>query len=163
MKTLKQIALFFAFFLALGACTKPAEPTAAFDIEKAKTAITEVNQKMMEAVTKGDSSAFASLYHSQAIVMPANDEAVSGTEKITSSVGGLIRTGMLLKLTTSSVWGDADLVVEEGGYEMTDKSGTHIDHGKYIVLWKEENGQWKLYRDIWNSSMPMAPPPATKN
>lgn len=68
-----------------------------------------------------------------------------------------------LKLTTSSVWGDADLVVEEGGYEMTDKSGTHIDHGKYIVLWKEENGQWKLYRDIWNSSMPMAPPPATKN
>lgn len=157
MKTLRSIALLLALFVA-GACTKPAGPTATFDIEKAKVAIAEVNQKLMDAVTAGDSSAFASMYHSQALVMPANDEAVSGTDKIASSAGGLVRMGMLLKLTTSSVWGNADLVVEEGGYEMTDKSGAHIDHGKYIVLWKEEGGQWKLYRDIWNSSMPMPLP-----
>jgi ketosteroid isomerase-like protein len=26
--------------------------------------------------------------------------------------------------------------------------------GKYIVLWKKENGKWKLHRDISNSDLP---------
>ena len=34
---------------------------------------------------------------------------------------------------------------------MTDKSGKEIDKGKYIVLWKMEDGKWKLHRDIFNS------------
>jgi ketosteroid isomerase-like protein len=29
-----------------------------------------------------------------------------------------------------------------------------LDKGKYIVIWKQEDGQWKLHRDIFNSSMP---------
>ena len=31
-----------------------------------------------------------------------------------------------------------------------------MDSGKFIVIWKQEGGQWKLHRDIWNSSMPPA-------
>jgi hypothetical protein len=27
-----------------------------------------------------------------------------------------------------------------------------IDSGKYVVVWKQERCQWKLYRDIWNSN-----------
>jgi hypothetical protein len=29
-----------------------------------------------------------------------------------------------------------------------------LDQGKYIVIWKREKGQWKLHRDIFNSSVP---------
>jgi ketosteroid isomerase-like protein len=29
-----------------------------------------------------------------------------------------------------------------------------MDRGKYIVVWKDEGGKWKLHRDIWNSSLP---------
>jgi ketosteroid isomerase-like protein len=29
-----------------------------------------------------------------------------------------------------------------------------LDEGKYIVIWKHEDGQWKLHRDILNSSRP---------
>ena len=50
------------------------------------------------------------------------------------------------------------MVSEVGSYSMTDKSGKEIDKGKYIVLWKMEDGKWKLHRDIFNSDMPpMAP------
>jgi hypothetical protein len=29
-----------------------------------------------------------------------------------------------------------------------------LDEGKYIVIWKQVEGQWKLHRDILNSSRP---------
>jgi ketosteroid isomerase-like protein len=32
--------------------------------------------------------------------------------------------------------------------------GTEADRGKYIVIWKNQGGLWKLHRDIWNSSKP---------
>ena len=28
------------------------------------------------------------------------------------------------------------------------------DQGKYIVLWPQVDGAWKLHRDIFNSSLP---------
>ncbi len=34
----------------------------------------------------------------------------------------------------------------------------NVDKGKYIVVWKKENGDWKVWRDIWNSDNP--PPPS---
>ena len=28
------------------------------------------------------------------------------------------------------------------------------DEGKYVVVWKkQEDGSWKLHRDIWNSNL----------
>jgi len=50
------------------------------------------------------------------------------------------------------------MVNEVGSYSMTDKKGKEIDKGKYIVLWKMEDGKWKIHRDVFNSDMPpMAP------
>jgi ketosteroid isomerase-like protein len=37
---------------------------------------------------------------------------------------------------------------------MQAEGGQVIDNGKYVVLWRREAGQWKLHRDIWNSSQP---------
>ena len=39
-------------------------------------------------------------------------------------------------------------------YELQDGDGQALDAGKFIVVWKREAGQWKLHRDIFNSSMP---------
>jgi ketosteroid isomerase-like protein len=60
------------------------------------------------------------------------------------------------KLTTHDVVGSEDLLVETGSYEMYGDKNAVIDKGKYVVAWKKENGNWKLYRDIANTSMPMA-------
>jgi len=52
---------------------------------------------------------------------------------------------------TIDVWGNGDLLAEEGTASLFDQKGTELDHAKYLVVWKKENGQWKLFRDIWNS------------
>jgi ketosteroid isomerase-like protein len=35
----------------------------------------------------------------------------------------------------------------------TSKEGKHLDHGPYVTFYKKTDGGWKIYRDIWNSSM----------
>ncbi len=161
MRIIKNLAALFTLGLVLTACNKPAEQAApAFDIEKIKPVIMELHQKLSDAVSKGDSVAFAAVYHSQGMIMPPNFENVSGQEKIASFVSGFFKMGMTgLALQSSEVWGNADVVIVGGTFDVMGKSGS-LDKGKYIELWKEENGEWKLFRDIWNSSIPM-PPPAT--
>ncbi len=62
-----------------------------------------------------------------------------------------------IKITTDDVIGNGDVLGETGKYEMYADNNKLVDKGKYVVLWKMENGEWKLYRDIWNTSMPAAP------
>jgi ketosteroid isomerase-like protein len=40
-----------------------------------------------------------------------------------------------------------------GQYELSGAEGKRMDQGKYIVIWKKQVGQWKLYKDIWNTSI----------
>jgi hypothetical protein len=48
-------------------------------------------------------------------------------------------------------------LVETGRYEIYGAENKLMDKGKYVVAWKPVNGDWKLYRDIFNSDMPAAP------
>ena len=154
MKTFKYAFILLASGLVLDACTKPAEQ-APYDLEKAKASIAETNKNFAN-FSSADSMKIAHLYHSQAMLLPPNSEIISGMDKIASFVSGAAKMGVAgFKLSTSSVWGDADLVVEEGAYEVIDKGGATLETGKYIVLWKEEDGQLKLFRDMWSANMPM--------
>jgi ketosteroid isomerase-like protein len=86
---------------------------------------------------------------------------VSGKKEIESAFGQMLAAGIgSASLTTVEVWGNEALVAEEGTYTLMDKAGKEIDKGKYIVLWKMEDGKWKLFRDCFNSDLPPAPMPA---
>jgi ketosteroid isomerase-like protein len=43
---------------------------------------------------------------------------------------------------------------------MLDSAGNKLEKGKFIVLWKQEKGIWKMYRDIWNSDASPLPTPS---
>ena len=43
-------------------------------------------------------------------------------------------------------------LIETGNYEMKDGAKSLLDRGKYVVGDKRD-GEWKLYRDIGNTSM----------
>ena len=36
---------------------------------------------------------------------------------------------------------------------MKDGAKSLLDRGKYVVVWKKRDGEWKLYCDIGNTSM----------
>jgi len=168
---MKQLLTTLAFFsitsLAFVACSdkedddKKEEIKPTFDIAGAKKAIDSTNAAFGDYVSKGDSVGLASLYTSDAMLMGPNMPAASGRSNIQSTFGGMFAAmGKLgITLTASEVLGTEALVSEVGTFTMTDKDGKQIDKGKYIVLWKMEDGKWKLFRDCWNSDMPAQAPP----
>jgi len=48
--------------------------------------------------------------------------------------------------------------LEEGSYDFPDGKGGSFDKGKFIAIWKQEDGRWKLFREIWNSDNPVTEP-----
>ncbi len=126
-----------------------------FDLGSARTAIEGANTKFEQALSNGDSAALGSMYTSDAKMMGNGMEATVGRENIQSVIGGMIRSGVGgVELNTTDVWGCEDMVAEEGTLVINGKGGKQLDKGKYIVLWKMEDGQWKLFRDMFNSDMP---------
>jgi ketosteroid isomerase-like protein len=62
-------------------------------------------------------------------------------------------------LTTEEVsYAGGDTATEIGSAVLSAKDGSVVDEGKYIVLWKQEDGTWRLHRDIWNSNRAPATP-----
>lgn len=155
-------ALFFIACTDTGTATsttpeKDAKP--AFDLAAVKKSIEEANASFGGFVSKMDSVGLAGLYTSDAKLMAPNMSAASGRSNIQSAFAGMFSViGQVgLTLTASEISGTEELVNEVGVYSMTDKDGKEFDKGKYIVLWKMEDGKWKLHRDIWNSDNPPAP------
>ena len=56
-------------------------------------------------------------------------------------------------LKTVEVWGTEDLITEEGELSLFVEEA-EVYQGKYMVLWKKDDGKWKLFRDIFNSNLP---------
>ena len=59
-------------------------------------------------------------------------------------------------ITATNVYGGPDAVIEEGYYTFPGDDGVIYDKGKFIAIWKQEDGKWKLFREIWNTDN--APP-----
>jgi uncharacterized protein (TIGR02246 family) len=117
------------------------------------------NQEVGAAVAKGDAAAVAALYSPDAQMLPPNSAPVSGREGIQAAWSSFIGTGVKgLDLTALEVIGHGDTADEVGQYKLFGADEQVLDTGKYIVIWKRENGQWFLHRDIWNSSQPLPPP-----
>ena len=131
--------------------------TTSFDLSKAKSLIEAENAKFMDAIRKGDSSAVSANYSSDAWLLPPNSDAIQGND-IPAFWGSFIRSGVKdLKMVIDDISGNEDQIAETGKYEIYGAENKLLDKGKYIVVWKPVNGSWKMYRDIFNTSMPAAP------
>ena len=126
------------------------------DLAAAKSTLQGQNTKFMNAFKSGDSSAIAALYTSDGVLLPPNQERIRGAD-IDNTWGSFMRMGVKeITLATDEVTGNEEMLAETGNYEIYGPDNKMWDKGKYIVLWKPENGEWKLHRDIWNSDMPAA-------
>jgi len=131
-----------------------AKDAPSFDLSKARTWIESDNAKFVEEFKKGDSAGLASHYGSDALLMMGGMESVK-KDGIASAWAQAMRMGAKeVKVNTVDLTGNADLLVETGAYEVYGDNNKLLDKGKYVVVWKPENGGWKIYRDIGNSNIP---------
>ena len=154
---MKKLFLTAIVITSLFACKQNTETKSVFDLVNAKKEIEATNKNLKELLAKGDSIGFANSYTADAKFMESNLPSLVGKSKIQSFWTKLINAGATnISLTTLEVWGDENFITEEGLYDFKSKDGAALGNGKYIVLWKKEDGKWKLHRDISNSNLPIA-------
>jgi ketosteroid isomerase-like protein len=123
-----------------------------------KADIMAAEQKFMTAFQQG-ATTMGDYYTSDAQMFPPNSDVVKGTAAISTFWKGGYDAGIKrAKLETMEAEKSGDQVIELGRYTLYGANDAQIDAGKYIVVWKKERGQWKLYRDIWNTSAPASMP-----
>jgi uncharacterized protein (TIGR02246 family) len=122
-----------------------------------RQAIEAANENFLALFGKGDAAGIANLYTGDGEILPPNSAALSGRPAIQAFWQGALNMGLKsATLNTVELSSAGDEVIEIGQYTLAVEGGQQVDAGKYLVVWKQEASQWKLYRDIWNTSQPAA-------
>lgn len=118
-------------------------------------AIVTADEKFMTTYSRGDAAGMAALYTENGQLMPPNSDFVTGRPAIQTIFQAFMDMGIkAIKLETVETEGYGDTAFEVGRFTLEGEGGQVLDQGKYIVIWKQVAGQWKLHRDIFNSSLP---------
>ena len=124
-------------------------------VEEVTAAIEAASAAFAEAFNAGDAEAVAAMYTEDALVLPPGKEAIEGRTAIQAQIAADFAEmeGMVMSFETTEVQAAHGHALEVGGYTIEGADGSHVDHGKYIAIWKNTDDGWKITRDIWNSSM----------
>ena len=127
-----------------------------FDLTKAKTEIQEKTKQFTQSHIIKDTAYLNNIFTEDAKVFPPNSEIVIGRKAISKLNFDWVNYGIYeFKESTTSAYGNKDYVIDEGTYYLRYGKENTIDKGKYINIWKNINGEWKIYSNIWNTNLPM--------
>jgi len=130
--------------------------TPAVDTRAEADAIRDLDRQWQAAVDARDFDKILSFYAPDAVEMSANAPIIVGREAI-----GKWFESWLTDTTVSNTFApevievaaSGDLAYDRGTYRFTQHTpkGRVEDLGKYLLIWKKINGQWKALADISNS------------
>jgi ketosteroid isomerase-like protein len=104
----------------------------------------------------GNLAAIVALYADDGCRMPPNQETVHGKDAILAQLkAGKDNGAANVKIAVTSSESNGDLGYGTGTYVLTGADGSHVDHGKWMLVEKKVGGTWKTECDIFNSDMPM--------
>jgi ketosteroid isomerase-like protein len=119
-------------------------------------AIAQANQQFMKAFKQSNAGDVAGCYSAGAQLFPANVGTISGRDNIQGFWQAVMDMGVkTARLETVELDVLGETVIEVGRYTLLGGQEQVLDSGKYLVVWKPEQGQWKLHRDIWTTSLPV--------
>ena len=149
------------FFLAT-ACNNTTSTTANknnssnLDTTGLRKIIDEKNNKFTQAHIDGDTAFLNNIFTQDGRVFAPNSEVVSGRSAIAAINLAYINFGIKeFREETTALYGSGNYLINEGNYFMSYSST--IEKGKFINIWKKVDDDWKLYANIWNSSLPLTP------
>jgi uncharacterized protein (TIGR02246 family) len=116
--------------------------------------IRSANQNFEQNFANGDAQGMAALYTSDGMLLPPGTGIQKGSNAIQNFWQMVMDLGIKgARLETLEVEQEGETAIEMGQYELSGADGQRMDQGKYIVIWKRDVGQWKLHKDIWNTSL----------
>lgn len=150
----------FTFGLAVVAlstgCTQTAQPTFADDLAQ----ITAFNERYLQAINEENIGALSDLTTDGHVMLPPNSEPVVG-----KSANDALNGGAFKRYDFSETWTpvetviDGDLAFQRGTFTTiaTPKGeGNRLEvSGSFMRIYQRQpNGEWRMTRDMFNSSSP---------
>ena len=124
-------------------------------MENVHELIKSANQKFMDAFKRADAAGIAVLYTDNPKLLPPGSPMMTGKEAVKSFWQSTIDMGVKeASLETLEVESQGNLASEIGRFSLTvqpqgGQSTTMT--GKYVVVWKNQDGTWKIHIDTWNT------------
>lgn len=124
------------------------------DLKEIKS-INENIKSFSEYYTSGNYNALANAYCKEGMILPPGAEIIKGRDAIKKR--WILPEGIKVpyhKITPIEIKIIEDFAYDIGYYEGTTirKDKTEVPFkGKYLIVWKKEGGDWKIYADAWNA------------
>lgn len=164
---MKQVSIFFltiafAGILTIGcgsnntpSTTADKDSSAIFDLTAVKKIIEEKNKQFTQAHITRDTAFLNNIFAKDAKVFPPNSDVVTGRSAIEAGNLQWVNYGIKeFTEETTGFYGNEDFLIDEGTYYLRYGKDNAIDKGKYLNVWKKEDGDWKMFSNMWNTSMP---------
>jgi ketosteroid isomerase-like protein len=116
--------------------------------------ILENTRKFSEYVMKSDYEGIANSYTADAKLFPNNTKILTSRDSIVSywTLPEGIET-TFHKIIQSEIRINGNEAYDYGYYKGKTKYADGKEsswQGKYVIVWRREKGEWKMYLDIWN-------------
>ena len=155
MKTM-SVLVTIAALLGAG-CNTDTQPSFADDL----AAITAFNERYLDAINKEDIAALSALTTDGHIMLPPNQEPVVGKAANDAMNGGAFEN-----YEFSETWRpvetvvDGDLGFQRGTFTVIAtprRDGDRVEvNGSFLRIYQRQaNGEWRMTRDMFNSSTPL--------
>ena len=123
--------------------------------QELQATIAAIYQAVLVSFAQRDVAMVAASYAEEGQILPAYSAAIRGRAAIQAFWQGCIDMGIgAMRRTSREIDCLGDTVNEMGDYAFLDRRGRLLDVGKYVVIWKVQNGRWQIQRDIWTSNLP---------
>lgn len=125
-------------------------------LETVQDAFMSICQEFQKSIEQGDFEGIGNLYGEDAKILPPNMDMLEGRDSIrafwqrASEMGIKSYQPEILEVEYS---GNLGFFV--GKYTLYGNENKIINKGKFITVFKNIDGEWRVYRDIFNSSIPL--------
>lgn len=123
-------------------------------ISEFETTLRELALRFETVFAEGDASKVAAFYSDNAMLLPAGSDFIEGRQAIEAYWQAGIEMGLKqIKLEFVELELHGDTAIEMSRYTLSAADGSVIDQGKGVAIWKKIDGNWKMHRDIWTTSL----------
>jgi ketosteroid isomerase-like protein len=118
--------------------------------DAAPAAIKAQSQAFTAALAQGNAAEAARHFTTDSrLSVPGIDGVLAGRAAIESFWASALGGGLKrLTLTATEIDGGGDLRVETGTYSALGANQVELSRGPYLLVWKREDGAWKIHRDF---------------
>ncbi len=116
--------------------------------------IEAAERKWVEAYNRHDPDVLANLYTADAQSFVPDVGILKGQEAIRKHLKDTAQQDKELTQTvqTLEVFPLGELATETGTWQVKNPDASMTDEGTYWMVWQKQGGDWKVMREIWNSS-----------